>query len=511
MNAFLNGLLASFFVLICVATGLAQPENTAQKLMDQAYREQDLRKAIGLYSDVIQIKPNADIAYFGRAMVRSQPTIEEFSEALSDIIRAIQLNNSVAKYFAQRAYIYVQLSDYEQAIQDYQQAIRLAPSKADYYSGLSYCQTKLGRFAEGEKTAQQCIDLDPASPYGYRNRGRARLRKNQTDLAIADFQASLQRKHGQPYRVYSDLGEAYEQKQQPQQALAYYRQSLGLKADYSEALVGRYRLEQKQQPAPAPALTTAPTFTGHRVALVIGNSNYRYVSSLGGQPVNDARDMQKRLQEIGFEAWLATDADYDSTYRALQFFYGKAKGADVALIFYAGHGMQHYGENYLLPVNIQFDTTRLLTKQSVSVTSMIDGLQTRQPRYCIIILDACRDDPAGQQQAFRKPAPKDTTRSLATTLRPLPTNDIRGFRPIYVENKIKNCYIALATAPGATARNGPQQHGFYTAALLNHLKRGRRLDDVFRDVRNDVIIQTQKSGALQQPEYIDRTIDLLVL
>ncbi|GAA4409215.1 hypothetical protein GCM10023187_32190 [Nibrella viscosa] len=501
----------------------AQPTRTLQQWMDLADRETDPQKAIGYYTEVLKLQPDhltAAEAFNGLAVVRSLPAVRAYREAMDDVNQALRRNDKPAKYYAQRAYIFIQLSEYDRAALDYQQAIARAPDKADYYSGLSYCQTKHGRFDEAEATAQKGIGLDAQSPYAYRNRGRARLRKGQTDLAIADFQTSLNLKHGQPFRVYCDLGEAYEQKGDAQQALRFYQQALDLDSDYADALVGKRQLEQRLKiggTAPLPA----SNFTGRRVALVLGNSSYRYVTSLDGQPANDAKAMEKRLRDLGFETLLSVDQTYEESGKILRQFYEKAAKADVALVFYAGHGIQYRGENYLMPVDCRLKTEEEISLQAYSVTNLIDALQRQEPRYCIIIIDACRDDPFSQPAGTPATGGKPTADKVQHRSVQLPAADwqprpavpgvARGFRPIHVENRIKNCYVALATAPGATARNGPQQHGYYTAALLAHLKKGRRIDDVFRDVRNEVIEQTRKIGFSQQPEYLDRTVESLIL
>ncbi|RCR67642.1 caspase family protein [Larkinella punicea] len=499
----------------------AQSVRTALQWMELADRETDPQKAIGYYREVLKIQPDgltAAEAYHGSSVVRSLPAVKAYREALEDVNQAIRRDEGPAKYYAQRAYIYIQLSEYERAARDYQQAINRAPSKADYYSGLSYCQTKHGRFDEAETTAQKGIDLNANSPYAYRNRGRARLRKGQVDVAIADFQTSLKLKHGQLFRVYCDLGEAYEQKGESQQALKYYQQSLDIDPDFPDALVGKAQLEQKLKIGGKTGALPASNFNGRRMALVVGNSDYKNVNSLEGQPRNDAKAMQKRLTDLGFETMLVTDVTREGIDKTLLEFYKKASKADVALVFYAGHGVQHRGENYLLPVDAQLKNPEDMDLQAISVTNLIDAIQKQEPRYCIIIIDACRDDPFSKPPGTTAPARKDSTRSVRLSgvageqPRPVSQGGLsRGFKRIHVENSINNCYVALATAPGSTARNGPKENGYYTAALLAHLRRGRRIGDVFQDVRSEVIAQTQKNGFSQQPEYIDRTVEPLVL
>ncbi len=205
--------------------------------------------------------------------------------------------------------------------------------------------------------------------------------------------------------------------------------------------------------------------------------------------------------------------------QALSAFYQDAKGADIALLFFAGHGIEHAQTNYLLPIDTNIDTSAVdnFSCRAISVTSVIDRLQDQQPRYCVIIMDACRNDPYKDQAA--KPASVTPAgppaKPAEETVSPPDSSALllkgRGFRPIRVESRIRNCCIALATAPGATARNGPRQNGYYTEALLRFMHQGQRLDDVFSDVRGEVITQTRKAGFVQLPEFINRAIDRMIL
>ncbi|TAE21398.1 MAG: tetratricopeptide repeat protein [Cytophagales bacterium] len=487
--------------LLVGSVGYAQ---SVQDQLEQANKEQDPSKAVALYEAIIEKNPRLVDAYYGRAVMLTR--LRQFTEALRDVNAALKLNSKHDTALAQRAYIHVQLDDYDRAAEDYQRAIKLDPQKAEYYSGLSYCLTKHNRLAEAERVAQKGIDLNRSSPYAYRNRGRARLYQGQADAAIADFETGMRLQHREPYRLYSDLGEAYEQKKMPEKALACYRQALSLNPDYVDAQVRQTILEQQLKVGSA---LPASTFAGRRVALVLGNSAYRSsaVGGLGGQPLNDAHAMQQRLSELGFDTQISTDATYAVMKKALDQFYQRAKGADVALLFYAGHGIEHAQTNYLLPTDVNLDPAQAdsLNRRAISVTTIIDQLQDQQPRYCVIIMDACRDDPYATQ-------PARSTVSVATAQQvQMPVVGARGFRAIRVESRIRNCCIALATAPGATARNGPNKNGYYTEALLRFMRRGQRLDDVFGDVRGEVMTQTRKTGFVQLPEFINRAIERMIL
>lgn len=468
-------------------------------LLDKADRETDLAKAEAMYSNILDVNPDLPEVYCGRALVRTK--LEKWQPALEDINQAIMLNRDEAKYFAQRAYIYVQIAGYNRALRDYEKAVQLAPGRADYYSGLSYTQHKLGQYDEAEKTAQKGISLDPKSPYSYRNRGRSRMQKGSVDAAISDFNMSLKLQHRQPWRVWCDLGEASLKKGEYQRAADYFKQALQLKEDYLDAMIGQQEVKKKL----SGMVPSGSTFSGRRVALLIGNSTYSHINSLDGQPLNDAAKMDEKLTTLGFSTHTVKNVTHQQMHEALQAFNLQAKGADVALVFYAGHGMEYRGGNYLLPTNVHI-TADSLELCALSLNSLIDQIQLQQPRYFVVILDACRTEPLAIVDSSKSLAIKEVVKTDDALLK-----GHRGFKVVEVENRIRNCFIAMATAPNTTAKNGPRTNGYFTEALLKHLQKGKRLDDIMFTVRNDVITETKKTGLIQQPEYIGRIIEILIL
>jgi tetratricopeptide (TPR) repeat protein len=507
MNAFRprpNPLILGLLVSLLVCPTAAQ---TCAEWMARGERDTVATRAIEAYGRVIAQCPESSAeALFGRGIVFTQ--LRQYEKALEDLNRAVRRKATDPRFFGQRGYIFVQLSEYDRAIADYQQALQLAPDSADYLSGLSYCLTKHDRYAEAEQVAQRGIELAPNSPYSYRNRGRARLYQGQVDAAITDFTRSLTLHHAEAYRVLCDLGEAYEKKQELTQALVYYRQALAQRADYVEALVRERKLALRLlgQGAVRPEGSPQSTFVGKRIALVVGNSGYRHASPLQGQPVQDAQAMQTRLGELGFQVTCVTDVGYAALRKALDQFYVDARNADVAWLFYAGHGVQYRGTNYLLPIDTELREDSL-THRTFSLPTIIEVLQKQQARYCVVVLDACRDDPFAEASPPAAPVRPDSVgRSVAVSV-----GVSRGFRPVRVENLVRNCLVALATASGSVARNGPRQNGYYTEAMLRHLRRNREISEVFLDVRREVIAETQKAGTLQQPEFINQAVERMIL
>jgi len=207
-----------------------------------------------------------------------------------------------------------------------------------------------------------------------------------------------------------------------------------------------------------------------RVALVIGNGAYVHAAALAS-PANDAREMGRMLAELGFEVQVEFDVGSAAMHRALLDFSDRAQAADVALLFYAGHGVQMGAragaENFLVPVDATMADARLLEDEAVRLSRVLDLMEGAASR--IVVLDACRDNPLLPRMANAAGA-----RSVG-----------RGLAP--VEGPSRGTLVAFSTAPGAVAADGTGPNSPFTAALLRHLPTpGAELRTVFTRVRAEV-------------------------
>jgi hypothetical protein len=228
--------------------------------------------------------------------------------------------------------------------------------------------------------------------------------------------------------------------------------------------------EKVQSSLLQPTLATAVE-RERRIALVIGNSGYPKGSLRN--PVNDARDVARALAEIDFEVIKLENAPLEAMNRAIDQFALRAKQFHgVALIFYAGHGMQVEGENFLIPVDADFTSEREITYRAINLGLVLAKMEQAESRVNIVILDACRDNP------------------FARTLR----SARRGLASV---DAPKGTVIAYATAPGRTASDGEGRNGLYSSHLVRELHvPGLRIEDVFKRVRSSV---AQDSHDLQIP------------
>ena len=212
-----------------------------------------------------------------------------------------------------------------------------------------------------------------------------------------------------------------------------------------------------------------------RVALVIGNAGYRHTAALAN-PGNDAKDVAAALREAGFEVTEGLDLDKQGMDVQLARFARSAEDASAAVIFYAGHGLQYQGRNYLVPVDakledeigIQFETTVLEDLMSAFVR--VKGVQ-------ILILDACRNNP------------------LAGRLAEQHIEVGTGFSRI---SSPRGMLVASATQANEVAFDGKGRNSFFTAALVDQLKvPGVEIHEMFRRVAAEV---NEKTGGKQLPE-----------
>ncbi len=197
-----------------------------------------------------------------------------------------------------------------------------------------------------------------------------------------------------------------------------------------------------------------------RVALVVGNA--AYADRPLRNPVNDAQLMQTTLRDLGFHVQVATDVDRRGLLAALRDFEARARGAEVALFYFAGHGAQVGGANYLIPVNAQIRTETDVPDESLDAAGVLRRIEEARPRVGLVVLDACRDNPYPG-------ANRSSARGLARMS--VPTGTI----------------VAYATAPGSTAEDGSGTQGTYTGALARYLAQpGLDIKEVFDRAAQEV-------------------------
>lgn len=222
-----------------------------------------------------------------------------------------------------------------------------------------------------------------------------------------------------------------------------------------------------------PAKTDSSTqvlTTEKRVALVIGNKNYR-VAPLQNS-ANDANDLADMLKQKNFEVTRVIDGTRLEMRSAIRDLAEKIAAGAIGLFYYSGHGVQVDDDNFLVPVDANYEYKEEVPDMCVSVSSILRFMETSNNRLNIIILDACRNSPF---KSFSRSGEKGMRRVEA------PTGSI----------------VAYSTAPGKTASDGTSRNGLYTSKLIKYMNvPGMKIEDIFKQVRIEV---SQESNQRQIP------------
>jgi hypothetical protein len=211
-----------------------------------------------------------------------------------------------------------------------------------------------------------------------------------------------------------------------------------------------------------------------RFALVIGNSDYEHAPSLPNGR-NDAAAIAGALQNLGFGVSLSLDVNHDAMRQAIEQFSRSLRPGDVSLFYYAGHGLQANGTNYLIPVDATLTRPSDLAIEGQRLEDIIDAI-TVENNTAILLLDACRNNPFAQNLSVGK-----TSRAVNVGLGLAPVDAGRGV------------YIGFATQPGNIALDGDRDHSPFAAALLRHIATSEiDIEILMRRVRADVMEATEQ-------------------
>lgn len=213
-----------------------------------------------------------------------------------------------------------------------------------------------------------------------------------------------------------------------------------------------------------------------RVALVVGNGTYEHIDDQLMNPVNDARAMADYLRALDVEVIEAVDLDYRGMLAVLRNFNRALQDADAGLFYYAGHGMEYQGQNYLFPTDAILETEGDIGLGLIDMDQVLQVMETAVPTR-LVFLDACRNNPLAR--SFRNTL--SAGRSAAVG---------RGLGPI---DAAAGTFIAYATAPGEIAADGKGENSPFTKAMLQHLgEPGLEISQLMHKVRSSVIEATNE-------------------
>jgi tetratricopeptide (TPR) repeat protein len=488
----------------------------------------DHESAIADYSEAIRINPKDDSGYFNRALQWVQE--KKFDKAAADFDKAIELDPKDAKYRYFRALSKVQSGDLDGSIEDFTEASRLAPKAWEPYNDRGLVYLKKGDLEHALADFSSSIEIQPKAIAPRNNRGRVFLEKGNVDKALGEFDEAIRiapsnalglsfrcfvhtkkREYDSAIKdceaaiaaipdfplAYAYRGLAFEAEGEIERAKADYEKAVSGNTAYDTAENAR-SLASKQlasltsptspgssvrpqgpsnDPPKASIATSLDTSTlvGRRVALVIGNSAYANVTRLEN-PANDARLMADTLRGLGFRlvgGGAQLDLNKAALDRLVQQFGTESLGADVGLFYYAGHGVQVRGSNYLVPVDANPTREGDVDFQMLDANMVLRQMTDANTKLNLVLLDACRNNPFGGRGL------RAATGGLAQMRAP------------------EGTLISFATQPGNIALDGVDGDSPYTKAVAEVIRKPKL--DVFRTFNEVGLAVAKATGGQQQP------------
>jgi tetratricopeptide (TPR) repeat protein len=487
--------------MMCVAaSGAALAQSPAQRECEGP----DSNAAVAACTSIIAAGTRAPppavmraLNFRGMAYVK----LKDYDRAIADHTAALRLQPNNPRSFNFRGLANRYKGEYDAAIADYSSALAIQPNNAQFYNNRGHAYRWKGDYDRAIADFNQAIRLDPAYAFAYGGRAMAYRLKLDFPRAIADHDMAIRFNPQFPFAYYN-RGTTYEAQGDFQRALADYKQALALGAKNERVDQAARRMEQRiasgavaapvpsadatasrtQQANAAAGTAAAPAATPGRetrVALVIGNSKYASASPLAN-PQRDAQAFASALSRIGFtQVTLKLDLPRDQMINELKAFAAAADRADWAVVYFAGHGLEVSGGNYLVPVDAKLQSDRDVSYEGVPLDQVLQAVDGTR-KLGLVVLDACRDNP------FIKTMTRSAsgTRSVSAGL-----SNIEPDGAVLVAYAAKHGQVAQDGGDGA---NSP-----FMAALLKHVATpGLEINLLFRKVRDDVMSAT---GKRQEP------------
>lgn len=423
--------------------------------------------------------------------------ILNFSEYLTKPTRDKSLDVEV---FYLRALSYYKSNNFKSAIEDFQETILLDhKNKGNIYWFLAKSYDKTNSLTESANAYNYALrelesNKESKGKILY-ERAQVHTRMGELNMAYADLKAVAVLQPGNA-EVRREIEKLEKQNITARNTTTPSTQASGKKPDTSKKEASTAKTNppptKKDEPSQVktevkspvtqpvvqqevkPVVPAAPTLAEiykdeKRYALVIGNSSYPKAIGVLKNPVNDATDFAKELQNSNFDVQLLTNATYGQMRAAMLRFKEKVDAGDrdktVSLFYYAGHGLQRDDENYLVPIDAMIEFEDDIARYCFPVQRMVlSNMERSNSRMNIVILDACRNNPF--------PA---LTRSL-------------GEDGLGEMRRARGSFIAYATAPGSVASDGTGRNGLYTQELLKAVRKpGLTIEQVFKEVRQSVL------------------------
>jgi tetratricopeptide (TPR) repeat protein len=446
----------------------------------------DDERALADYDLCLQLRPTFGSAYNNRGLIfmrrgELQRALDEFNLAVKHIFN----DQSRFLHHYNRARVEGLLKLYDASLADYAEALKVNPDgpQVPAYRCITYAG--MGKFDEAVADCNTVLAKAPNQIYSLTSRANAYLGKGNLDAALDDYNQVL--KINPNYvRAYVGRGQLNEKRRNLAAARADYRAAANAVASRREDIdttlaraVARERLEALLgAAAPTPAGKASPSQPAgpRKVALIIGNGAYKNVAPLDNPP-RDAKLIASTFRDLGFATvTLAPDLGRDKFFASLHEFGLEAEKADWAVVYYAGHGMEIGGVNYLIPVDARLKADSDAETQAVALEQVIAAVAGAR-KLRLVMLDACRDNP------FEKTMQRTIALKLVN----------RGFSNIEPE---AGFMVVYAAKHGETALDGDSFNSPFATVLARVIKEPkievRKLFDIVRDDVWKVTNRTQQ-------------------
>jgi tetratricopeptide (TPR) repeat protein len=452
----------------------------------------DLTRAIELQPK----NPNALLSRGGAYIA-----LNNLGAAMDDFNKAGELAPYAPGPFSWRGVIYSRQGEQDRALESINKAIKLDPTFRSAYQNLGEVYTRMQRYDQAAEAYSKYLATEPSIP-AYTARGYDYLSLGDRPRAQADFTTALKTNPnyvpaliGQG-RVFADGGSFND-------AIASYNQALTLQPNNVDALLRRARVYELQanfaaartdlqkvlQVAPAHPTASAgldrldvkgaiakgapAANRTDRVALVIGNSRYGALNTLQNTE-NDAKLVAAALKTLGFKSVrVVLDGKRDDMLTALKALASDAATADWAMVYYAGHGLELNGSNYLAPVDVRYENDSDIPAESIPLDNVLAAVGDAKSLR-LVVLDACRENPFAED--IRKAAGMTSVGSGLARIEPE-----------------AGTLVAFATKHGDIAVDGTGGDSPFALALTNRMKTpGLEINQIFRLIHDDVLAATDR-------------------
>ena len=476
-------------------------------------------EALTAFDKAIQLAPSDAENYAGRAVVFL--SLGEFDKAAKEYSAAIKKDARNVRYYTARGETWRQKGELNSALEDHNKALEIAPNDKDALNNRALVWRDKGDLDKAIADYNEAILIDPNYSRAYGNRGEIWRLKGNIDRAITDFDQAIKLEPEGPV-FYIHRGEMWRFSGEIERALGDFDKALTIRPDDVAALVGRGLTYEKQgdiwkaradfekalkfHPDKNPAMDRPAQETaqarlaalgaiaepgkahasrGRRVALVIGNSNYRSVPALPN-PSGDAKAVADTLNSVGFDkVTLKLDLTREEMEDALHAFAKDASVSDWAMIYYAGHGMEVDGNNFLIPIDTVIAGPEAIAKDTVSINDVLVAVDLAR-KLKLVVLDACRDNPFLRAQA----QPVLSSRAVESPgAREVQRNESVGLGQI---SPGAGTLVVYAAKHGQLALDGTGKNSPFVAAFVDRVSRPHvEITKLFRLVRDDVMDVTR--------------------